>query len=117
MTVYDRCEHGGIRGTMSVYDAAIRRKDGSHRVGLAYLRSSGGSGGWTGANLIIRPSYFNASRQWYDVYTDGNIGMTRTGRITWLKMSSYLVFSDTPGAARNERCEVARRSCRGYFGW
>jgi hypothetical protein len=114
LDVYDRCWHGGIRGTIAIYGAAAEQKGGTVRVGLQYSLST--SSRWTSRSLILRYGYRSNGWTVYSVYTDSNIGMTSDTRIDWVKVPSYLVFNGVAGAGRREECSVVSRRCAGHMG-
>ncbi len=115
VAVYDRCNHGGISGTIAISDSAIKAKGGSYRVGFYY--TTPWSRGWTYQALVLYPSYSASGWQYYTINTEDNIGLTRTGRIANVKMSSYLVFNRVPGASRNHSCSTITLRCSGHFRW
>lgn len=116
LQVYDQCDHGGIQGTVAVYDAAVKKKEGATGIGLLYARSTEGK--WR--SELLRLNQYAKGNGWtyYSVSTDNNIGMSRNTYLSSIKMNSYLTFNKVPGAPRREECVRSANTwkCDGKIG-
>jgi hypothetical protein len=53
-------------------------------------------------SIFLRKGYSSNDWDVYGVYTDSNIGMGTTTRISWVKVPTYLVINVVAGASRHE---------------
>jgi hypothetical protein len=114
LNVYDRCNHGGILGTVYISPGVIQQKGGSYAMRFWYQTT--GSSRWTSNYLYFTGGLSTPFWRAYDVRTEDNIGLAPSWRITAIRLSSYLSFYGVAGAARNVTCLTASGSCSGGMG-
>jgi hypothetical protein len=113
-TVYDRCDHGALVGNVWIYSANVKAKGGTPHMSISYATSLDNR--WTTRVVSLRYQTSGSGWDLYSINTDNNIGLTRTARITWVKVSSALTFNGVSGAGRREQCSFVSRTCSGYMG-
>jgi hypothetical protein len=101
LRIRDRCNHGAITGTVSIYDANVKYKRG--RV-VPQIRYRVNGGAWTSAFVHLRLGYTSGGWSVYSVFTDNNIGLVRTWNISHIKVGSYLVFNGVGSSGRRVEC-------------
>jgi hypothetical protein len=109
-TAYDRCDHGALEGSVSIYTGVITQKGGSYGLRIAYQTSFNHR--WTSAFVSLQKlGPDGRGNDVWNIVTDNNIGLTTKARITKVKITSYLVFNAVPGALRHTQCTMTSRSC------
>jgi hypothetical protein len=119
LDLYDLCNHGGIWGTVAVYDANVKAKNGQVQLGRQYVNyNRSGISGWQNANVYSVKWTDYAGWSWYYVYTDNNVGMSARTYFDYVKVSAYITFDNVPGAGRRETCVRSRNTwnCQGHVG-
>jgi hypothetical protein len=114
LNVYDRCDHGGISGTLYISPGVVLQKGGSYSMSFWYQTT--GSTRWTHNYLYFTGGLSTNFWKAYDVRTEDNIGLAPSWRITAVRLSSYLIFNGVPGASRHVTCTTSSRSCGGGMG-
>jgi hypothetical protein len=109
LQVRDRCDHGSLGGTVGVYDGNLRY-GGRGNVGVQISYHNGVS--WTGRGIRLLPVYRVGDWQYYNVYTDGHIDLSRNTRMA-VKVTTWPIAGNVPQglSAHSSICYTATRTC------
>lgn len=113
LRVYDQCNHGGIEGTISIYSANVKYKGG--KIGITnFVFADSSRNAWRRDGVSLRYSFSSGGWDNFDVRVSGNIGLTPTTWIRYIRTYTALSFYGVPGASRYITCGKGNPMFRAY---
>jgi hypothetical protein len=104
ITAYDRCSHGEVRATVGINNANVQAEGGTVVIAKVQYRRTGST---TWYSMYKGACASATSCNWAQLHVD----LTRTWRITHVRLYTYLVFNRVPTAGRYHTCNLVTRTC------